>query len=668
MADKPRSLINMGDYLQSKGYEFSRIDDAGQHYVIDPNGEEVKFDAPGFLKSKGYDPDKFDVQFNKPTEALDISPLGIIDRGKMALGNARGNVNYLKSKFDQVAVDPEQGVLVKNKGVWQKVDPAGLGGGDAWEMSKELAKDLTEGAVRYVPSMALSTAGAAGAGLLAIPTGPGAVAASMAGAGGGAAAAEGIRTSLGRLVGTYDATPEEQLHDIGWEALLNAGGQGVALGVKPGLAMLKGALKPISEQAAPAAKDALAQFWGLTTGAGSQRVRIALDAPDQVVGSLAKVSKAGSAMEAENMLKEHTISEAKALMAPARKALTSKYGELQGDFLESVPANMEFQIGDVMKSTQLAMQKAGLGEVEVGKNGISKFKLFDQETMDKNLAKGNIPDVIDTKSLEAIQDFVTEMNKFSNVPTLKGKTGAENVLKIKRALSDSFYSITEDRAPNIKRAVAQFSSDLNQNLGSVFDDAAVPGLSEKYSSMADLYSKYSGAVNEADRMLREVNGAEVFVNKLTSGAGANSTLKGTAGDLAELLGKPGEERINRILAADAARGFVGYMPNLGKLNTAGAAAMGAGTFAAAHASPVTAAAAASQTSPRLVLKQIEYAKKFKDFLSGMTPAMRAQYLRNPQAVQGSVRTLFEAFNNEDKQTQQLLQQSGAVPPQQGDGR
>lgn len=665
---EPKPQFDVGGYLQSKGYEFSRQDDEGNIRVITPGGDEAKFDAPGFFKQKGLDPAKYDISYNSPDAPSDISPLSAIERSKLAVGNTKGSINYLKSKFDQVSVHPDNGILVKKNGVWSQVDPSGLGGGDAWDMAKELGRDIAEGVVGYGPSAVLSTAGAAGAGTLGIVSGPGAVAAAAAGAAAGGAAAEGIKTSLGRIVGTYDATPMEQLKDIGWEGMLNAGGQVVGMGVKPGIAMLGKALKPISDKATPIAKDALAQVWGLSTGAGPTRVRYAMDAPEDVMSYLGQVSKAGSAIEAENSLKDIGIAEAKSLMAPARKVLSSKFGELQSDFLENVPASMEFKVQDMLKQSMMQMEESGLGKIVANKKGVGRFELHSQPEIDKKLAQGNIPDVVDTKSVEALQDFVSEMNKFAAVPTMKGKPGAEAVLKIKRSLSDAFYSITDDKAPNIKRAVANYSAKLNNYLAGVFDNSKVPGLANKFGEMNNTYTKFSGAVQEADRMLREVNGAEIFVNKLASMAGANRTLKGTAGALAELLGPMGEKKINNILAADAARGFIGYMPNLGRLSTAGAAAFGAGAGAASGAiaaNPMVAGALASQSSPRLVMKQIQYASKFKDFLSGMSPATRDEWLRSPEAVTGTVRTLMGAYMNEEKQTEEMLKQAGVIQPQQG---
>ena len=689
MAEKPsKPQFDVGSYLRSKGYEFSRVDDAGQYKVITPGGDEATFDSAGFFKKKGIDPSKYDVSFNDTSNPLDISPLDVKERSKLALGNVKGSLAYLKGKFDQVAVEPEGGILVKRQGVWHKVDPSGLGSGDAWDMAKELGRDIAEGAVAYGPSAALSTigaglgaaalgaggaaaggaAGAPAAGVGAVPGaiaggGAGAIIGGVAGAAAGGALGEGIRTSLGRVVGTYEATPEEQLKDIGWEGLLNAGGQVIGLGVKPGLAALKGALGSVASKATPAGKDALAQVWGLSTGAGPTRVRYAMDAPDEVVNYLGKVAKGSSAIDAENTLKDLSIAEAKSLMGPARSALSSKFGALQGDFLDAVPANMEFKVQDMLKTTMMQMEQAGLGKI-VEEKGIGRFKLFNQAEIDKKLAAGNIPDVIDSKSLDAIDDFVTEMNKFSAVPVLKGRSGAEATMKIKRAMSDAFYSITDDKAPNIKRSVAKYSSELNDYLGGVFDKSKAPGLAERYVNMNNTYTKFSSAVQEADRMMRETNGPELFVNKLTSLAGANRSLKGTAGALAELLGPAGEKRIQNILSADAARGFVGYMPNLGKLSTAGAATLGAGGALAAGsavANPLLTAGVASQTSPRLVLKQIQYMKKFSDFIKGMSPAQKDQFLRSPEAVGTAVRTLFTSFANEEKQTEELLKQGGVVP-------
>ena len=250
MAD-PKPIFDMGKFLESKGLTFAGIDDAGNYNVVSEDGRQGTVDVAGMTKAMGIDTSKMDIEFNTPDAAQDSSPVGLWDRTKLALGNTRGQVNYLKSKYQDAGYVDGKGLVVKDRGVWRKVDQSSM---DPWE----LTKDIVEGAVSIIPNAVAAAEGAAAGAAVGGPAAPVTAAiGGIIGAGLGGAAAKAGDTILGRLAGTYDATPEENLRDIGYDALLSAGGQAVVAGAKPALSMLGKAVKNIASKAAPASKEIL---------------------------------------------------------------------------------------------------------------------------------------------------------------------------------------------------------------------------------------------------------------------------------------------------------------------------------------------------------------------------------------------------------------------------
>jgi hypothetical protein len=669
-----KPTFDAAGYLAEQGLTFSSADDDGYKFTT-PEGTEVKLDVGAYLKSEGVPVDKLSLEFNSADAPLSNSPVTLADRAKLALGNTKGQIGYLKNKFEDVVVHPDNGMLVKNKGVWHKVDGSGM---DPWE----LTKDAVEGAISIAPSVVLSTAGAAAggaAGTLVAP-GVGTAAGGVAGAAAGGAAAEGMRTSLGRLAGTYDATPDEQLKDIGWEALLNAGGQTLSLGAKPALGMLKNAAKNVAKHSTPASKEVLTTVYGTLTGAGPTATRILLEQPDDVVREVGSaLNKSGrDSLKAIDVLKSEQIENVTSALKGARPALSKKFGQLQSEMLEHVPDDFHVDIQDTLLASQREMQAAGLGKFsDIVPNGPSpyakphgpavnkdnafyRFKLFSKEEMERNIANGSLPDTIDDKAYEALGKYVDEMNKYVRMPAKKGKAGAEAALKVKRGLTDAFYGITDDAAPTVKRALAKYSSVVDDNLAALFEQSKAPGLASRYANMNSMYSSYAGAVSAAEKHLGEENGMEILVNKLISNPGSQANAKNFSEAIGELVGDGGRAKLKSVIVKEGAKGHVRFVPNMSKLAPIGAGVGGAIAAASGAVSVPVAAAAASQASPRLVMKQIQYGNKLLQFLQSMPESQRIRWLRHPQAVGATFRTMLEAADSEDNDIKQLLAGEGAA--------
>ncbi|MCK5016130.1 MAG: hypothetical protein KAS32_03580, partial [Candidatus Peribacteraceae bacterium] len=146
MPKKSKNEFDFGGYLQSEGLQFKRLNDQGQPVVLDTqSNQEGVFDVDGLLGSLGTTRNDTNISYNTMDNPVNISPLTVADRAKVkGLGNERGSVKFLRNKFEQVFPHEEKGLLVKNAGVWHQVDPTGLGGGNPWEMAKELTKDIAD--------------------------------------------------------------------------------------------------------------------------------------------------------------------------------------------------------------------------------------------------------------------------------------------------------------------------------------------------------------------------------------------------------------------------------------------------------------------------------------------------------------------------------------------
>lgn len=673
----PKPVFDAAGFLGTQGLTLKGVEEDG-HVFETQDGQPVKLDVMGYLKSKGVPVDRVDVEFNDASTPLDQSPVGIMDRMKLAVGNTRGQVKYLKSKFDDVAVSEENGLLVKNRGVWQKVDKSGM---DPWE----LTQDIAEGAVNLIPSAVGSAVGAAkgAAAGTAVAPGVGTVAGSIVGAGvGGAAASAGVRNVLGRLAGTYDATPEEEVRDLSWDFVLNAGGQTLALGAKPVAQMFGKSIKNLSkmmgaDQVGNASKDVLTDILGRTTGAGPVAMRTVFDETDDVVKALGK-AKAGtvSANDIVLNLRQGALESVQRMVDETPRALSRRFGELKDALVNSVDDSFQADVSQLIKGAQEDLAAKGLGVFDdvASKQAVSiapmggdfaqkaagakEFRLLTNKEAAKSLAAGGEGRVLDDATREALDSIVGVMNEYGKIKSVSGGNGAKVLMDLKKNMNaavDSILDRTEDR--NVKYFVTQFKEAFSKRLLDTFKKG---GAEDAYVATSALYGRFASAANVAQRVSGSENGAEVLLNKLVSGIGANQTYKDFAGDMVELLGKEGQNLMKTVRINHAASAMAPVLPKLtfGSLSAGG---IGVGAAAAGVVSAPVAAAAAAQASPRFVLKEVQHARHLFDFLKGMPKAQQAKWLRNPAVMRETFKMAVDNMYGEDQVKSDLLKQAGALP-------
>jgi hypothetical protein len=585
-----------------------------------------------------------------PETPINKSPLDVVDRLKLAAGNKVGKLQYLKTKFGDATIDKKGNFLVNQDGSWFRVDADGLGDGDAWDRTKELLADMTD-----LSDIALSTAGslagaAGGAAVggvagLGVGAGPG----SVAGAALGGAAAEGLRSSLGRLVGTYDATPEEQIKDIGWEGLLAMGGQTVALGAKPVLGMMKSALSNISTSATNVAKEMSSGVWAQLTGQPRWALRRAMDAPADVIDkaqdALKLIPRGASPVDAIDKIagKQNVILEGMA--SEADGALKGQYKKDLGELVARTPETFSADVKTMVNEAKIALHDAGYGKI-VGKPGSEKFIPLTTEEIAAKMAvpEEQLPKILGPDTRKALNEVASILNDYGKFGTLSGKTGAAKTVELKRALNESFDHLLGENVPaSIRQIVISTKKNIEQNIGKSFTQA---GVGEKFVAMNNNYATYKDAVDLLTKAVRSKNPTDIdnLVKKLVSKSGSFKSLKDEAKSLANLL-PDGAKRMESLVDWEAAKSFLDFVPK---------------TFGGNSATTLgkIAGAVTQQSNPRAVAQQIKYGSQTVDFLKSMGPKQLSALMSNDQAIQSFFQIPLEAASRENKQAQEMLKQSG----------
>lgn len=354
-----------------------------------------------------------------PDDPIDISPLGVADRFKMSFGNAKGRDAYLRKNFEDVMTTKDNGLLVKKGGKWHEVDPGtmwnlGTGGGNFGDKVYEFAKDVADlsadavsgigmavgakvGSVMGGVAGGIAGTAVAGGNPFAAPLGEvgGAIAGAMGGEIVGGALASKVRTSLGRIVNTYEATPEEELRDNGVDALYAIGGQAVAAGVRPVASGIVSSAKWVGDHVPPAIKDMFAVYLGKSTGAGTEAVHTLWNAPGRVVqGIKSYVARAaGDTAAAVQMATDDAIGNMKSFLAEATHALPNKWAQGVKALIENprTGTRLEADMPQVFLGAGSALEEAGFGRIvakeapasEATSNTVRRY--YDKEGALKNI-------------------------------------------------------------------------------------------------------------------------------------------------------------------------------------------------------------------------------------------------------------------------------------------
>jgi hypothetical protein len=337
----------------------------------------------------------------------------------------------------------------------------------------------------------------------------GALTASAA-AGGFASAA--VRTSLGRIVGTYEATPAEQAWDIGFETLLNTAGVKIIAGVKPSAKWVAGRLDKVHQ----AFKDTIPGVAGVEAAAkgafidmpknvlkkifagysvGIDNFDTFLENPNATKGMMnALHSKAGQNVAAYH--DEGTRMQLKMIAniaENARGSLTKIYGAMRNKLLSEVPEDFAANLDKPIFSAYSDAISKGFGKIVVrtpdrvsvgardyltgqltqtvtkggtkelvgdeaieylAKNGTKgvRFQLLSKQELANKLSNGDISGpgemVVDDAAYAALDNFYKQIGQFAGGANRTGRKGAQALLDFKKISTDLSYQLAQQE--NVK--------------------------------------------------------------------------------------------------------------------------------------------------------------------------------------------------------------------------
>jgi hypothetical protein len=636
-----------------------------------------------------------------PDRPINKSPVDIVDRLRYSLGNVEGVKNDLKGKFKEVVQDPKGNFVIKHDdGMWYRADPKGLGDGDAWERTKELLGDTADvvpgavkgaitgfaatknrvgalvgavaaiggdayseeisDAVKNNPKKAMAAAATLGlVGATGVVKGaPGSIKGQLPAVAAGAVA-EGVRTSLGRMVGTYEATPQQQLKDIGLEAMLNLGGATIAAGVKPTASMLASAAKNL-KNAPQASKEMMAVAIGGTTGVEPGNVLTTLNNGGMVAQTFARFKAASlGAKEFAEKATEDSVKWVKHIAEKAQPTLNRIWSKGEAELLNGVDDTFHSTTNNIVSKIYSGASAQGVGQYFKTVNG--KKVIMDAADVDAHFAKnahwpegvqfelkpravlvneqksnGIIKDVInDPDAYNLLQDFMRNVRQFQGMKVLTGKEGAKQMLKFNKIIDDQTYKLTQlgkdQSIPGIAKAMSDTHQLVRGNVMVKFDKLG-PNNQPLPNAFQALNDQYSEAKNAILPVLRANNTArqagdpayEQFLKQVTNSR--NVMKKDGLGKLVKMASENGddslEQAFDRIAVNEAAKSWSPWFSS-GKVT---AALAGGATVAATTGNPVPAmlaAGAAVATSPRTIFAGIRGAQGAASMAKPLTdPAMR----------------------------------------------
>ncbi len=587
MAMEKEGVFNLQDFLDNDpeysqyGAKVVDMSPEGVPVVKTAKGEEFEVNPADIISARGQTADKWDVEINTPDTAIPKSPVALLDRLKLTTSTPARSLPYLKSKFDDAIVHPDKGVLVKQGGTWAQVDPDYLGTGTPWEKTRELAADVVDTADEVAAGLVEGGAAAIAGTLGTLAMGPvGGYIASIPAAGAANKPLTKARFRLGRMLGTYTATPEEQLQDEFLEMAYAMAGQAAApvvggavkgvVGLGKGIAQLPKAIvqlqaKVLGTEAEnlyrvvdrpQAVETAIKKGWGLARARGGASVNSSsaqqalLDMQQKEVATAMELgSKKLPAMWRQ------AIDETAAVVEQSGKVLDVDFSTLKNDLITA------FTQGE-RPAAKLVTQGKGAAARQI------LAPLAEGEALAKNGV-----------TLLNADQFSRTLRRIDALDQLGQKSGAEAVselARVQKSLTEAlnYAADSATKNPAEMQKIATLSETIRQSIDGLISKHS-PEAAAAWAEKSAVYKKYADAVNWGRNILSDSTGRglETFTKQLASrtpGRGsaakkafAEGGLPGDeAGSIIELLGDQGKQIYDNIMDMEAARALAPIAPRI----------------------------------------------------------------------------------------------------------
>lgn len=594
----PEEKFDLGGFMKSEGMSYVGQSDLDLPIYRDKEGTEHEVHPGEFLPSLGI-PTSAKLTYNTPdapsqdipeilkkvaaenelmydsmgamgmiSKALDKT--GISSRAALGVGNVPGGTMYLKGLgAEDVKYDAKKGFTVLENGVWKAVDPEGLGQGSPLEKTQELIRDIADNPGLLINGALQGTAAAVTGGM------------SLAGQVGAAGViggiSETIRSSLGRAVGTYAATPEQQLSDLGHEVVLNAAGTGFVLGGLKGaksqpVQYLLEKAGSVWKGAAEGSKQAAAGLWSLMTRKPAQDFMKYANQPDEVVGALKNamaVKGRFNVAAIKDYLAGQNVEQIKNLAKSGREVLSSVWKSGSDDIARIAEDGFEASGDEAILPLTRALKNNGLGVFvdplkpgapvteEVLESFISKhgrlpsrfqFVPHSEDQLISTLKKGQGTELSDflasnDEARAMMVKFMGKLNKLHGGELQTGKAGLNQLLRRTQTLKDEMWTISQEAQEAGFNQVSNTMAELAGNLSNGVSKTLSRHNPEMATKYAELATKYSNALRDTSPVLRAAKQAakvgndtpfQTLLSQITSVGGKNSVQKEAIPTLMEI--------------------------------------------------------------------------------------------------------------------------------------
>lgn len=536
-----------------------------------------------------------------PSSAKAQSPLSYEDRLKLSFSNKKGSLDYLKTKFEDAVLGEDNLIKVKKDGQWFLADPAN----DPWETTKNLLKGagkLVTGQKSKITSDEMEAGfdvlvdplkeyGIAGASIGAgIATGGASLGLQAIASGAAGAAAGGLTTSLGRAVGTYEATPAEQVQDIAFEGLLNLGGTYLAAGIKPGAKVVAQGVrslgKSLSKVGEPS-KDIIANTIGKIAGFTRGQLDEVASNAGNVAAKLSKYS-GQNGDEIVAGLQSEKVEKMALIAKNAQSALSNAYDDMAEQISKSVPSSFSVSPKEIVKPIlEDAFENgfikfsfedgvlSGAAAREVWESGVPGKIIVNNRAnalkfINKELGQAlDLPKETHSKLANFLNDVIVQS---SGIKQQSGKEGFKQLMNLKKQLSNMTYDLAQDELPDIANRFRQYGAQIADSVVSKMSEQA-PTAAKMYGELQTDYSVMKRSIEpvaSAFRRFNKTGDANILntqVQQIISGRAAGSIKKAAFEESVELLEKFGGKSVSRgwkevyqdIKVLDAAQGFAPWI-------------------------------------------------------------------------------------------------------------
>lgn len=652
------------------------IDTASVSAAITPENASKELDA---LFSKYIDPATLEqrpewANGSSPQRPIMQSPSGDAwERIKLSFGNLgpEQTAKRLKGLYgaENVVVSKTGKFNIKQDGIWKRFDPEGMGSGDAYDKAIELTKDILADNANLFTGIGAGVAAAAAAPVVALGAAATGVGGTLAGAATTGAASGFVSSAvpvvLGRLAGTFEATPEEMLKQVGLETVFSTFGNTILPGMKLtkdaiANSFAKGAVTNLAKEVPEQQMGGLIKISSFLTGENPGIVSEWYLNPQ---GVAKQVSKYGTDV---NRVIKDGITDAIGMSKEIVKARNNYGKQLYGDVVKEAGNN--FKPNFFKSASEAAMPLVDQGVLAV-RNG--KF-IVNPEQIINQANKGAVNVFENAVDRRALQDFINYTNKWASKSPASGTEGMEQFIAMKRGLNDVVRSIRDTaREKGISAQAISKIDELSNTIKTTYlnnsvDKTKAPALFEKLMAADKQYGELKKTIGKFEKIAATAKsiddtGAQSFYKDIVNSGGltikkgaSRSQLDATIDLLGDLNPKIGELRDSIMSREAAIRSQAIVRPGL--ISQGAAVGTVTGAIAGGVGGAVPFATAAVAMSPRINYETAKIASSFSkglSFLKTLPPKMRVDLIKTPEAFNKWVSTMTNTPGLEGQISQQL---------------